>query len=121
MKSIALDIKSAFTGWDNSGPLTVFVGGVPAGASLSAGTLCFDGCWQLRGQDLDGLRFTPPAENNADIYLDVRAASTEIVNGSEVESVQTLRLKVEMPKGESLDFTLPDGSTLFDLCAATAR
>lgn len=107
MKSIALDIKTQLTGWDHSSPFTVLVSGVPAGASLSAGTCCFDGCWELRPEELDGLRLTPTTDAETDIHLVVRTVSTEVYNGSDAEGVHTLRMRVEVPKRESLDFTVP--------------
>jgi hypothetical protein len=107
MKTIALDIKPLLNASEDSESLAVFVSGVPEGASLSAGSCCFDGCWELRREELDGLCITPPSCSDADMHLTVRAISTEVFNGSSVEGVQTFQMRVAVPQRDSLDFTSP--------------
>ncbi len=73
--AIDLDIASALT--DASESLSITISGVPAGASLSAGTDNGDGTWTLTQAQLAGLTLTPPADSDADFTLTVTATSTD--------------------------------------------
>ena len=73
--AIALDITSALG--DGSEVLSVTVAGVPAGASLSAGTDNGNGSWTLSAAQTDGVTITPPAGSGADFTLQVTATATE--------------------------------------------
>ena len=75
--AIALNIAAALTDGDGSETLGITIAGVPAGASLSAGTDNGDGTWTLSSADLTGLTLTPPADSNADFQLTVTATSGE--------------------------------------------
>lgn len=75
--AIALDISAALTDTDGSETLSISIAGVPAGATLSAGTQNQDGSWSLDANDLDGLTVTPPQHSNEDFTLNVTATSTE--------------------------------------------
>ena len=75
--AIALDMSSALGDADGSETLSITVGGVPVGATLSAGTDNGDGSWTLTAGQLDGLTITPPAGSSADFTLQVTATSTE--------------------------------------------
>ena len=79
---IALDISSALTDTDGSETLSVTISGVPAGATLSAGTDNGDGTWTLSPADLDGLTVTPAANSGEDFQLTVTATSTEADGGT---------------------------------------
>ena len=74
-QAIALDITSALS--DASETLSITISGVPAGASLSAGTDNGDGSWTLETGDLAGLSITPAADSDADFTLSVTATSTD--------------------------------------------
>ncbi|NYZ23140.1 hypothetical protein HND93_25815, partial [Azospirillum sp. ROY-1-1-2] len=81
-EAIALDITAALGDLDGSETLSITIGGVPEGATLSAGTDNGDGTWTLTASDLDGLTFTPPANASGDYTLDVTATATEAGGGS---------------------------------------
>ncbi len=70
--AIALDIAAT-----SPDTLSVTISGVPAGATLSAGTDNGDGSWMLAPEDLAGLTLTPPADFNGDLTLDVTATATD--------------------------------------------
>ena len=61
---------------------SVTISGVPAGASLSAGTDNGNGTWTLTPAQLTNLKITPPANSDADFNLTVKAISTEGAGGS---------------------------------------
>ena len=75
--AIPLNISSALTDTDGSETLSVTVAGVPAGATLSAGTDNGDGTWTLDPADLANLTVTPAADSDADFTLTVTATSTD--------------------------------------------
>ncbi|MSO93216.1 MAG: tandem-95 repeat protein [Rhodospirillales bacterium] len=55
----------------------IIIGGIPPGASLSAGTDNGDGTWTLSAGDLEGLTLTPPTDFAGDLDLTVLAISTD--------------------------------------------
>ncbi|WNJ98133.1 LamG-like jellyroll fold domain-containing protein [Thalassospiraceae bacterium LMO-JJ14] len=71
---IALDIDANLT--DPSETLSLTITGVPAGASLSAGTDLGNGTWSLLPEEAAGLTITPPDDSNTDFDLTVTATST---------------------------------------------
>ena len=73
----ALNIDAALADTDGSETLNVTIGGVPDGASLSAGTDNQDGTWTLTSDQLEGLTLTPPADSNEDFSLMVTATSSQ--------------------------------------------
>ena len=73
----ALNIDAALADTDGSETLSVTIGGVPDGASLSAGTDNQDGTWTLTSGELEGLTLTPPADSNEDFSLMVTATSSQ--------------------------------------------
>ena len=77
-QAIALDISASLTDLDGSESLSVTIAGVPAGATLSAGTDNGDGSWTLTEGDLAGLTLNPPADSDADFALIVKATATEL-------------------------------------------
>ncbi|MDY3551517.1 endo-1,4-beta-xylanase [Gemmata sp. JC717] len=83
---IVLDIAAQLNDLDGSEVLTVTVAGVPAGATLSAGTNTGDGVWTLTAADLNGLKITVP--DNASFTLTVTATALEPSTG-DTASVST--------------------------------
>ncbi|WP_284198481.1 tandem-95 repeat protein [Azospirillum oryzae] len=73
--AIPLTITSALT--DSSELLSITIAGVPAGATLSAGTHNADGTWTLTQAQLAGLKITPPLNDDGDFTLTVTATSTD--------------------------------------------
>ena len=92
--AIALDIASHLVDADGSETLQIYLEGVPADASLSAGELLDDGLWLLSPKDLAGLQLNPGAHNSDDFTLTVRALSSEGENGSVAEMVAELPVTI---------------------------
>ncbi len=74
---VALDIMASLEGAEPTDTLSVSVGNVPEGASLSAGTDQGDGTWVLSADDLDGLTLTLPEGQTGEFRLSVQATETE--------------------------------------------
>ena len=70
---IPLSIGASIT--DNPGTLFLVISGVPAGATLSAGTDNNDGSWTLTPAQLAGLTLTPPLNDSTPISLTVTATA----------------------------------------------
>lgn len=79
--SISLNLWAALQDRDGSETLSIEIAGVPAGATLSAGTNNGGGTWTLTPEQLSGLSITPPPGSDADLTLTVTATSTELGNG----------------------------------------
>ena len=75
--AIALHINAALTDTDGSETLSVMIAGVPAGATLSAGTHNTDGSYTLNSTQLTGLTLTPPGNFSGNISLSITATSSE--------------------------------------------
>ena len=82
--AIPLNIGVQFPDLDGSETHTITIGGVPDGATLSAGTQELDpgtgqptGNWTLTPAQLISLTVTPPADSNVDFDLTVTATATE--------------------------------------------
>ncbi len=73
--SVPLAISANLT--DSSETLTVQISGVPAGATLSAGTNNGGGVWTVTQAELAGLMLTPASGFTGNINLTVTATSTE--------------------------------------------
>jgi Ca2+-binding RTX toxin-like protein len=115
--AIALDITSALTDTDGSETLSIVVSGVPAGATLSAGTDNGGGIWTLAPTDLAGLTVTPPADSDADFSLTVAATSTETANGDTAQTVGTIDVSVAAA-ADAPTLTVNDGSGTEDTAIA---
>jgi Ca2+-binding RTX toxin-like protein len=89
--AIPLNIQAAPTDEDET--LIVTVSGVPAGATLSAGTDNGDGTWTLTTDQLAGLTLTPPEHAAEDFTLTVTAIATE-ANGDTATRTATLEVNV---------------------------
>ena len=85
---VPLNISANLADTDGSESLSVTIAGLPAGASLTAGTRNQDGSWTLSGEDLDGLSLVPSAEFSGSFSLTVTATSTE--NDGDTSSVTGL-------------------------------
>jgi Ca2+-binding RTX toxin-like protein len=92
--AIALDITAALVDLDGSETLSVVIGDVPAGATLSSGTDIGGGFWSLTAAELPGLTITPPAGDDADFTLSVTARATEGANGDIASTAITLPVTV---------------------------
>ncbi|MCE2982974.1 MAG: hypothetical protein LW832_05355, partial [Parachlamydia sp.] len=93
--AIALDISSALGDIDGSESLIIDITGVPAGATLSAGTNMGGGQWSLSTAQLVGLTITPPLNSDADFTLTVRATATESSNNNPNYIESTLTAQVD--------------------------
>jgi len=92
--AISLNLTSALTDSDGSESLSVVISGVPAGATLSAGTDNGDGTWSLDQTDLAGLTVTPPEDSHEDFVLNVTATSTEADGGDSATVSGTINVDV---------------------------
>ncbi len=92
--AIPLGIAGALTDTDGSETLSVLVSGVPAGATLSAGTDNKDGSWTLTSTELAGLTLTPASNSDADFTLTVKATATEGENASQAFTTGTVKVTV---------------------------
>jgi len=78
-----IDIVAGLADADGSENLSVTIGGVPDGASLSAGTDNGDGTWTVSGGDLEGLSLSVPFEDDVEAFdLSFTATATEQSNNS---------------------------------------
>ncbi|WP_157034036.1 Ig-like domain-containing protein [Belnapia moabensis] len=94
--AIPLPITAALTDTDGSEQLLrLEVTGVPAGASLSAGTHNTDGSWTLLPGQLAGLALTPPANHVGPLHLSVTAVAVETATGIEASTTATLDVQVQ--------------------------
>jgi VCBS repeat-containing protein len=97
--AIALTVDPALVDADGSETLTVAIGGVPVGATLSDGTNSFaatagNTSVDVSGWNLAGLTITPPANSTAGFTLTVTATSTEASNGDSATTTATLPVTV---------------------------
>ncbi len=92
--AISLSVASALTDIDGSESLSITISGVPAGASLSAGTDNGDGSWTLTPAQLAGLTITPAADSDADFALTVTATATEANGGDTATNTGTIQVTV---------------------------
>ncbi|MEQ8321211.1 MAG: LamG-like jellyroll fold domain-containing protein [Rhodospirillales bacterium] len=106
---IALDVSAALSDTDGSETLSVTIGGVPAGAQLSAGINNNDGTWTLTGPELEGLSITPPADSNEDMSLTITATATE-ENGDTATTTGTMNVAVTgVADAPTLSATIGEG------------
>lgn len=89
---IPLKIASALVDADGSETLAVYVGGMPAGAALSAGTRLSNGTWLLTPGQPAGLTITSPVHGR--FTLTVQATSRESSNGDFASTVKLLSLSL---------------------------
>ena len=79
---------------DGSETLSVQISGVPAGATLSAGTQTEAGSWSVSAAQLSGLTLTPPAHSDSDFALTVTATATESANSDTASTTDSLQVNV---------------------------
>ncbi len=92
---VDLAISSSLVDTDGSESLSIVIGGVPTGASLSAGTDNGDGTWNLTQAELSGLTLVPPTDYVGTFQLTVTATATD---GSDTAStVDTIDVTVDWP------------------------
>ncbi len=92
--AIPLDISASLTDTDGSEILAITIGGVPEGATLSAGTDNGDGTWSIPADALAGLSLTPAANSDTDFTLTVTVTSTESSTGDTATRDGTLAVSV---------------------------
>ncbi len=92
--AIPLDIAAGLGDIDGSETLSITIGGVPEGATLSAGTNNNDGTWTVTPDDLGDLTITPPANSNENFALTVTATSTEANGGDTSTTTATINVDV---------------------------
>ena len=117
--AIALDISAALT--DSSETLGISISGVPAGATLSAGSDNGDGSWTLSANQLAGLTITPPPDDSRDFSLTVTAISSE--DGTTALSLESLLVTVsgvaDLPRVTVADVTgAADSAIALDVSAS---
>ncbi len=106
---IALDIRALLT--DTSEVLNVVISDIPAGATLSAGTVNPDGTVTIAAADLAGLTIRPPQDFNGNMNLTVTATSTD---GSDVaQTSESLTVRV-VPVADAPILTVVDPTVLED-------
>ncbi len=89
---ILLNISASLADLDGSESLTVMIGGVPLGASLSAGTNLGGGIWSLTQAQISNLSLTPATHWSGDIGLTITAISSE--NGTDASAITTINVHV---------------------------
>ncbi len=89
---IALAISAALTDMSGGETLTVTIAGVPAGATLSAGTNLGGGVWQLTEAQVPGVTLTPAPNMSGTISLTITATSSE--NGTTSSSSSPMNVIV---------------------------
>jgi Ca2+-binding RTX toxin-like protein len=75
--AIPLDLSAGLGDLDGSETLSLVIGGLPDGATLSAGTDNGDGTWTLTAEQLGDLTLTPPENYGGSFDLSVTATATE--------------------------------------------
>jgi Ca2+-binding RTX toxin-like protein len=93
-------IQAALTDTDGSETLAIKITGVPADASLSAGTNNGGGSWTLTPAQLANLTITPSASATSTIALSVNAVSTED-NGTTATTTKALNVALDALSGSS--------------------
>ncbi|MFC5309702.1 hypothetical protein ACFPM2_31795, partial [Azospirillum picis] len=95
--------------------LSITISGVPAGATLSAGTDNGDGTWTLSAAQLSGLTITPPADFSGTLNLSVTATSS--VNGTQASHTEALTVTVA-PEADAPNLSVTNASGTEDQAIA---
>ncbi|QMU60364.1 MAG: hypothetical protein GKR92_01100 [Gammaproteobacteria bacterium] len=85
-RPVDLNLAIALVDNDGSESIEIEISGVPADASLSAGTNLGSGVWSVDQNDVDGLQLVPSATTSGTVSLTVSATSTE-ANGGDTATV----------------------------------
>jgi VCBS repeat-containing protein len=106
--AVALSIGAALADGDGSETLSIEVSGLPAAASLSAGTNLGGGVWRLSAAQLSSLSLNLPADVTSGFDLTVQSTATENV-GADTSSVLATLPVIVTPAG----VTVPSASQIF--------
>ncbi|WP_343574484.1 retention module-containing protein [Pseudomonas sp.] len=113
-------INAALVDTDGSESLSISISGIPNGATLSDGIHSFtadasNGSVDVTGWNLSTLTFTPPANANGTITLQVNATSTEASNHDQATTTLPLDIQVhavnDAPSGADNSITLNEDSS----------
>ena len=91
---IALSLAAQLVDKDGSESLSLILSGLPAGASLSAGTNNGNGSWTLSASDLSNLHLLPPAGYTGTLNLTLTGTATEAANGHSASSAQSFSVTI---------------------------
>ena len=91
--AIALDID--VTGVQDGDSASITISDIPAGATLSAGTVNENGSVTLTPAELEGLTITPAADSDADFTLSVAVTTTDGESGDTSTVTDTLDVTVD--------------------------
>ena len=80
-EDMAIPLSISVGDVESNDTASVTVSNIPAGATLSAGTVNDDGSVTLTVAELDGLTVTPPANSDADFTLDIEVTTTDAESG----------------------------------------
>ena len=124
--AIALSIEVCGVGGDGTQTLSIAIGGLPAGAALSAGQDNGDGSWALTPADLDGLTIRATSHSAEDFELTVTAVATQndgtsksssapaVVIVNAVADAPELAVEDSTARAEDLVLTGPSGADTLD-------
>jgi type IV pilus assembly protein PilY1 len=112
---IALTVGGALVDVDGSETLSVTIAGVPAGATLNAGSDLGGGAWSVSSDDFAGLAVTPPTNSVTPFSLTAAAVATELSGGSTISSAtQSISVTIvvvnDAPVVADQTFTLDENS-----------
>ena len=88
-------VAAELTDRDGSETIAVTISGVPAGASLTAGTDLGGGVWSLDPAELADIAFIPPADFDGPIGLTLTATTTETATGETATVDAPISIDVE--------------------------
>ncbi|PCI41482.1 MAG: hypothetical protein COB46_03715, partial [Rhodospirillaceae bacterium] len=94
---VALNITTAETDVDGSEVLSITIGNLPTGATLSAGAQNTDGTWTLTEAQLSGLTLTPATDYSGTINLSVTSTSTDTLGNVTDSASTTGTITIEIP------------------------
>ncbi|MBF0251869.1 MAG: hypothetical protein HQL35_14705, partial [Alphaproteobacteria bacterium] len=110
---VALDVNAALTDIDGSEALSILIGGIPTGATLSLGADNGDGTWTLSTGDLDNLdsltMSLPEGMDTDDFALTVTATATEFDTGDTATSTGVIDVTFEGGAGGEAGDVLDGG------------
>ncbi|MEM7468045.1 MAG: hypothetical protein AAF387_14315, partial [Pseudomonadota bacterium] len=92
---ISLDLSAALVDTDGSEQMTVYISGLPSGASLSHGENLDGSTWQVNAADLPALQLTPPANYSGDLELKITVLTAEQSNQSAAMAEQSFTVSID--------------------------
>ncbi|NEP88670.1 MAG: tandem-95 repeat protein [Okeania sp. SIO2C2] len=99
IEELPLGIAASLVDTSGSENLSITISGVPAGATLSAGTDQGDGSWVLTPEELTNLTISPPGDRETgttfSFDLTVTATATETANDATATQTGTISVQVE--------------------------